>query len=275
MEGDSNTLPSTASVEAQQNERQSLTNCTRLLQPTPLRNFGLCTLSAPYTATTQTSSHLQKIPFSKPSCRTALRSSKQVDTTVPYNTALTMVDTPIHLPSKSNEESQTKTPTLKSLLRINKLSDATPTSLSVTRASQGKGAIRDFGEFNPPHRVQKMRKWTIISKEQDNKMHRCYARRFMFKDAPSTAPTKTVTENVTNKTPQGKPFRLGWGTPHHNVGINLPSHPTYVALNPAAYEPTHISPPEVAAKPLSEYCLDASNNDTDNEYYNFAEGGFY
>jgi len=64
-----------------------------------------------------------------------------------------MADIPIHLPSESNEESQTKMPTLKSLRRINKLSDATPTSLSVTRASQGKGAILDFGEFNLPPRL--------------------------------------------------------------------------------------------------------------------------
>jgi hypothetical protein len=101
MEGDCNTLPSTASVKADQNKRQSLTNGRRLLQPTPLRNFGLCTLSAPYTATTQTSSHTQKIPFSKPSCQTALRSLKQADTsTFPYNIALTMADTPMHPPTK-------------------------------------------------------------------------------------------------------------------------------------------------------------------------------
>jgi hypothetical protein len=207
---------------------------------------------------------LSKIPFSKPSCRTALRSSKQADTTVPYNTALTMADTPIHLPSESNEESQTRTPTLTSLRRINKLSNATPTSLSVTRASHGKGAIRDFGESNLPHRAQKMRKWTIISKDQENKIHR-YARQFMVNDAPSAAPTGN--ENVTNTTPpQAKPVRLGWGTPHHHVGTNLPSHPTYGAPNPAAHEPTHISP-------LVEYRLDPSN--TDDEYYDFAEGGFY
>ena len=189
MEGGPNTLPSTASVEAHQNECQSLANGTSLLQPTPLRNFGLSTLSAPYTDTIQTSSHTQKIPFSKPSCRTALRSSKQADTSsFPYITAVTMANNPIHLPSESNKESQTKMPTLKSSRRINKLSDATPTSLSVIRASQGTGAILDFGESNPPHRAQKMRKWTIISKEQDNKMHR-YARRFMFKDAPSLSGT--------------------------------------------------------------------------------------
>ena len=145
MDGDSNTLPSTASVEAHQNERQSLTNGTRLLQPIPLWNSGLCTLSAPYTATTQTSSRHQKIPFSKPSCRTALRSSKQADTSsFPYITALTMADNPIYLPT--NEESQTKMPTLKSSRRIN--TDATSNSLSVTSASQGTGAILDFGEFN-------------------------------------------------------------------------------------------------------------------------------
>ena len=86
----------------------------------------------------------------------------------------------------------------------------------------------------------------------------------MFKDAPSAAPIKTVTENVTNTTPQGKPVRLGWGTPHHNVGVNLPNHPTYGAP---------ISAPKVAAKPLSKYCSEASN--TDDEHYNFAEGGFY
>ena len=75
--------------------------------------------------------------------------------------------TPIHLPSKSNEESQTKTPTLKiSRSRINKLSDATPASLSVTRASQGKGAIRDFDAFNPPHKAQHMRKWRTINKDK-------------------------------------------------------------------------------------------------------------
>ena len=92
-----------------------------------------------------------KIPFSKPSCRTALRSSKQADTSsFPYITALTMVDNPIYLPSKSNEESQTKMPTLKSSRRIN--TDATSNSLSVTRASQGTGAILDFGEFNLPPR---------------------------------------------------------------------------------------------------------------------------
>jgi hypothetical protein len=175
-----------------------------------------------------------------------------------------MADIPIHLPSKSNEESQTKMPTLKSLRRINKLSDATPTSLSVTRASQGKGAIRDFGEFNLPHRAHKMKKWTIISKEQDNKMHR-YARRFMFKDTLSAAPTD-VTDNVTNTKPQWKLVQLGWGTPHHNVGIDLPSHPNYVAPNPAAYEPTHILPPEVAAKPLSEYCSEASNSNNKDFY---------
>jgi hypothetical protein len=213
---------------------------------------------------------LSKIPFSKPSCRTALRSSKQADTTVPYNTALTMADTPIHIPSEFNEESRTTTPTLTSSRRINKISNATPTSLSVTRASQG--AIRDGGESTLPHRAQKMRKWTIISKDQENKMHR-YARRFMVNDAPSVAPTKTGNENANNTTPHEKPAQLGWGTPHHHVGINLPSHPTYVAPNPAAHEPTPISPPKVADKPISEYCSDASN--TDDEHYDFAEGGFY
>ena len=181
-----------------------------------------------------------------------------------------MADTPIHLPSESNEESQTKTPTLKSSRRINKLSDATPTSLSVTRASQGKGAIRDFDAFNPPHKAHQMRKWRIINKEQDD-MHR-YARRFMVKDAPSAA-QPTVTENVTNTTPQGNRIRLGWGTPHHNAGINPPSHPTSGAPNSAAYAPTHISPPKVANKPLTEDRSDASN--TDDEHYDFAKGGFY
>jgi hypothetical protein len=189
---------------------------------------------------------LSKIPFSKPSYRTALRSLKQADTTVPYNTALTMADTPIHLPSESKEDSQTRTPTPTSLRRINKLSNATPTSLSVTSASQEKGAIRDLGESNlPHHRAQKrMRKWTIISKDQENKMHR-YACRFMANDAPSAAPTEKGYGNVTNTPPlhQAKPARLGWGTPHHHVGINLPSHPTNGAPNPAAHEPTHILPP--------------------------------
>lgn len=63
-----------------------------------------------------------------------------------------MEDTSIHLPSESNEESQTKMPTLKSSRRTNKPSDATRTPPSVTRASQGKGAILDFGEFNLPPR---------------------------------------------------------------------------------------------------------------------------
>jgi hypothetical protein len=176
---------------------------------------------------------------------------------------------PIYSPTASEQWSQC----ISTIIPTNKLSDATPTSLSVTGSSQGKGAIRDFGKFNSPHTAQKMRKWTIISKEQDDKMHR-YARQFMFKDAPSAAPTETVTENVTNTTPQWKrPVRLGWGTPHHNVGIDLPSHPNYVAPNPAAHEPTHISPPEVAAKPLSKYCSEASNSD--NNFYDFAEVGFY
>ena len=61
-----------------------------------------------------------------------------------------MADNPIYLPSESNEESQTKMPTLKSSRRIN--TDATSNSLSVTRASQGTGAILDFGEFNLPPR---------------------------------------------------------------------------------------------------------------------------
>ena len=59
-----------------------------------------------------------------------------------------MADNPIYLPSKSNEESQTKMPTLKSSRRIN--TGAASNSLSVTRASQGTGAILDFGEFNLP-----------------------------------------------------------------------------------------------------------------------------
>jgi hypothetical protein len=184
--------------------------------------------------------------------------------------ALTMADIPIHLPSKFNEESRTTTPILTSLRRINKISDATPTSLSVTRASQG--AIRNVGESTLPHKEQKMRKWNIITKDQENKMHR-YARRFMVNDAPSAAPTKTGNKNINNTTPQEKPAQLGWGTPHHHVGINLPSHPTFVAPNPAAHEPTPILPPKVAAKPISEYCSDASN--TDDEHYDFAEGGFY
>ena len=95
----------------------------------------------------------------------------------------------------------------------------------------------------------------------------------MIKDAPSAAPTKTVTENVTNTTPQGNKVRLGWGIPHHNAGINPPSHPTSGAPNPAAYAPTHISPPKVADKPLTEDRSDASN--TDDEHYDFAKGGFY
>jgi len=195
--------------------------------------------------------------------------SKQADTIVSRNKALTMADTPIHLPSESKEDSQTRTPTPSSLRRINKLSDATPTSLSVTRASQG--AIRDLGATNLPHRAQKRRKWTFTSKDQDNKMHR-YARRSMANDAPSAAPNGS--ENATNTSPQAKPVRLGRGTPnHHHVGINLPSHPTNGAPNPAAQEPTHISPLKVAAKPLFEYRSDASN--TDDEYYDFAEGGFY
>ena len=174
MEWDSNTLPSTASVEVQQNKRQSLTNGTQLLQPPPWRNFSLCsTLYAPYTATTQTSSHFQRSHSQNQAVERRLgHQPKQADTLVPYNTALTMADTPIHLPSESNEEShQTKTPTLKSSRRINKLSDATPTSLSVTRASQGEGAIRDFDAFHPPHKAHQMRKWRIINKEQDD-MHR-------------------------------------------------------------------------------------------------------
>jgi hypothetical protein len=183
-----------------------------------------------------------------------------------------MADTPIHLPSESKEDSQTRTPTPTSLRRINKLSDATPTSLSVTRASQEKGAIRDLGESNLPHRAQKMRKWTIISKDQEHKMHR-YARRSMANDAPSAAPTKSGNANATNTPPQAKPVRLGWGTPHHHVRLNLPSHPTNGAPNPTAQEPTHISPLKVAAKPLFEYRSDASN--MDDEYYDFAEGGFY
>jgi len=212
---------------------------------------------------------LSKIPFSKPSCRTALRSSKQADTIVPYNTALTMADTPIHLPSESKEDSQTRTSTPTSSRRINKLSDATPTSLSVTGASQG--AIRDLlGTINLPHRAHKMRKWTFISKDQDNKMHR-YVRRSMASDTPSAVPNGS--ENATNTPPQAKPVRLRRGTPHHHVGIDLPPHPTNGAPNPAAHEPTHISPLKGAAKPLVEYRSDASN--TDDEYYDFAEGGFY
>jgi hypothetical protein len=107
-----------------------------------------------------------------------------------------MADTPIHPPSKSKEDSQTRTPTPTSLRRINTLSDATPTSLSVTCASQ-KGAIRDLGESNLPHRAQKIRKWTIINKDQENKMHR-YARRSMANDAPSAAPTENGNEHATN-----------------------------------------------------------------------------
>jgi hypothetical protein len=117
-----------------------------------------------------------------------------------------------------------------------------------------------------------MRKWTIISKDQEHKMHR-YARRSMANDAPSAAPTKSGNANATNTPPQAKPVRLGWGTPHHHVRLNLPSHPTNGAPNPAAQEPTHISPLKVAAKPLFEYRSDASN--MDDEYYDFAEGGFY
>jgi hypothetical protein len=118
-----------------------------------------------------------------------------------------------------------------------------------------------------------MRRWTIISKDQENKMHR-YARQSMANDAPSAALTKNGSENATNTPTQAKPVRLGWGTPHHHVGINLPSHPTNGAPNPAAHEPTHISPLKGAAKPLVQYRWDASN--TDDEYYNFAkEGGFY
>jgi hypothetical protein len=60
MEGDTNTLASTASIEVQQNKRQSLTNGTRPIQPTPWRNFGLRTLAAPYIATTKNSSHFQR-----------------------------------------------------------------------------------------------------------------------------------------------------------------------------------------------------------------------
>ena len=197
---------------------------------------------------------------------------KQADTIVSRNTAPTMADTPIHLPSESKEDSQTRTSTPSSSRRSNKLSDATPTTLSVTRASQVKGAIREFGDTNLPHRAQKMKKWTIIRKDQEHKMHR-FARRSTANDAPSAAPTKNGNEHATNIPPQAKPVRMGWGTPHHHVGINPPSHPTNGAPNPAAHKPAHISPLKAAAKPLLEYPSDASN--TDDEYYDFAEGGFY
>jgi hypothetical protein len=96
----------------------------------------------------------------------------------------------------------------------------------------------------------------------------------MFKDALSAAPTNNVTDNVTNTKSQWKLVQLGWGTPHHHVGIDLPSHPNYVAPIPAAYEPTHIPPPEVVVQPLSGYCSEASNS-KNKDFYNFAEGGFY
>ena len=89
----------------------------------------------------------------------------------------------------------------------------------------------------------------------------------------STKETENGNHGATNTPPQAKPVRLGWGIPHHHVGMNLPSHPTNEAPNPAAHAPTHTSPQKGAAKPLVEYRSDASN--TDDEYYDFAEGGFY
>jgi len=56
MDRDGSMLPSTASVAEQQNEQTSTTNGTRHCQPIPWRNFGLCTLYAPYKATQHTSS---------------------------------------------------------------------------------------------------------------------------------------------------------------------------------------------------------------------------
>jgi hypothetical protein len=48
------TLSSTASVEAHQTDRRSLTNGTGFCHPIPLRNFSLRTLVALYTATQHT-----------------------------------------------------------------------------------------------------------------------------------------------------------------------------------------------------------------------------
>jgi hypothetical protein len=274
MEGDTNTLPSTASVEVQQNKRQSLTNGTRPIQPTPWRNFGLRTLAAPYIATTQNSSHSQRSHSQNQAVERRLghrNKRTQLSHTIRLLPWRTLPFTYQANPKRTHRRG--RRPQQVRAERINKLSDAsTHTSLSVTRASQEQGAIRDFGESNLPHRAHKMRKWTISSKDHKNKMHR-YARQSMANDAPSAAPIENGNESATNTPPQAKSVRLRWGTLHHHVGINLPSHPTNGAPNPAAHEPTHISPQKGAAKALVEYRSDASN--TDDEYYDFAEGGFY
>ena len=54
MDTVSNMLLCTASIEVHQNERQSLMNGTGFRQTIPWRNFGLCTLYAPYKATQPT-----------------------------------------------------------------------------------------------------------------------------------------------------------------------------------------------------------------------------
>jgi hypothetical protein len=279
MDMDSNMLPSTASVaDNKTSERHRRTAIDIASQ-----SHGRISVSAHFTRHTRlqntSSQHHEKTK--RPNGAITIPSfimdeaqhipSKQADTIVSRNTALTMADTPTHLPSESKEDSQTRTPTPSSSRRINKLSDATLNSLSVTRASQEKGAIRELGESNLPHRAQKIKKWTIIRKDHEHKMHR-YARRSMANDAPTAAPTENGND-ATNTPPQAKPARLGWGTPHHHVGINPPSHQTNGAPKPAAHKPAHISPLKVAAKPLFEYRSDASN--TDDEYYDFAEGGFY
>jgi hypothetical protein len=96
MDRDSNMLPSTASVEEHQNERQSSTNGTRQRQPIPWRNFGLCTLYAPYKATQHTlSQHNDKTKLSpyQASPTRKMDEAQHIPTSAHHGTEPTMQNT--------------------------------------------------------------------------------------------------------------------------------------------------------------------------------------
>ena len=135
------TLSSTASVEAHQTERRSLTNGTGLRHPIPLRNFSLRTLVAPYKSTQHTET-TQRLLYQAAKWR--LHHTKLCAFTIPsLTTQWTTIPTPY--------QAQRNTPTNTRQSTTHRHTTCLPRTLCLSRKERSARQTRPLPK--PSHRT--------------------------------------------------------------------------------------------------------------------------